>query len=111
MIPVIVKLCESPSRAGGLLIRNYRNRLKEDALSDAQRKSAMNKINPKYVLRNYMAQLAIDKAEQGDNRLVNELKTLLLHPYDEQSEHRQWAVKRPDWARTKAGCSMLSCSS
>lgn len=92
-------------------LQGYRERLKEDALKDTQRKSAMNKINPKYVLRNYMAQLAIDKAERGDNSLLHELQALLLHPYDEQITQEKWAEKRPDWARTKAGCSMLSCSS
>ena len=46
------------------------------------RKAAMNAVNPKYVLRNYMAQLAIDKAEVGDFALVNELLELLRHPYD-----------------------------
>jgi len=92
-------------------LHRYIARIQLDNRADAQRKDAMNAVNPKYVLRNYMAQLAIDKAEQGDNSLVHELQTLLLHPYDEQPEHEQWAEKRPDWARTKAGCSMLSCSS
>ncbi|MDC9728779.1 MAG: YdiU family protein [Methyloprofundus sp.] len=94
-----------------LWLRRYMVRLQLDGLSDKQRKSAMNLINPKYVLRNYMAQLAIDKAEQGDNSLIHELQVLLLHPYDEQASQEKWAEKRPDWARTKAGCSMLSCSS
>ena len=92
-------------------LRRYMARLQSDERSDQQRKAAMNLINPKYVLRNYMAQLAIDKAEQGDNSLVHELQNLLLHPYDEQISQEKWAEKRPDWARTKAGCSMLSCSS
>lgn len=79
--------------------------------TDAERKNAMDKINPKYVLRNYMAQLAIDEAEKGNLELLNELHEVLKKPYDEQPEYDKWFAKRPDWARTKIGCSMLSCSS
>ena len=71
----------------------------------------MNLVNPKYVLRNYLSQLAIDKAEQGDFSLVNELLDVMRKPYDEQEDKEVYAKKRPDWARQKPGCSMLSCSS
>ena len=63
------------------------------------------------VLRNYMAQLAIDKADEGDFSLIDELYELLKNPYSEQSENQKWFTKRPEWAREKVGCSMLSCSS
>jgi len=94
-----------------LWLRRYIMRIQQDKIDDRDRKQAMNAVNPKYVLRNYLAQLAIDKAEEGDNSLVNELVEVMRHPYDEQPEYQHWAGKRPDWARTKAGCSMLSCSS
>lgn len=75
------------------------------------RAERMTKVNPKYVLRNYMAQLAIDEADKENYQLIDELYQLLLKPYDEQPEHEKWFAKRPDWAKHKIGCSMLSCSS
>ncbi|MDY0780896.1 YdiU family protein [Tenacibaculum sp. IB213877] len=90
---------------------NYLEILKTEKLSDEKRKQKMNSVNPKYVLRNYMAQLAIDDANKGDYQLIDELYQLLKNPYDEQSNHEKWFVKRPEWARHKIGCSMLSCSS
>ena len=74
-------------------------------------KAAMDQVNPKYVLRNYMAQLAIDAADQGDFSKVNELYQLLLNPYADQPDQEKWYARRPEWARHKVGCSMLSCSS
>jgi uncharacterized protein YdiU (UPF0061 family) len=82
------------------------------AVVPLNRKEGMNRVNPKYVLRNWMAQLAIDKAEAGDYSLLEELYQLLKNPYSEQPEKEaDWFVKRPDWARNRVGCSMLSCSS
>ena len=89
----------------------YIDRLKKETISDEERKLAMNKVNPKYVLRNYMAQLAIDAANNDDYSIIDELYRLLKKPYDEQPEMEKWFAKRPDWARVKVGCSMLSCSS
>ena len=89
----------------------YSNRLQLETFSDAERSSAMNQVNPKYVLRNYMAQLSIDAAEKEDYSILKELFELLQKPYEEQPEYEKWFAKRPDWARVKIGCSMLSCSS
>lgn len=89
----------------------YGERLKKETKNDSERGELMNTVNPKYVLRNYMAQLAIDAADEGDYALLSELFELLKKPYEEQPVKKKWFAKRPDWARDKVGCSMLSCSS
>ncbi len=89
----------------------YQERLQKETTNDKERAMQMNTVNPKYVLRNYMAQLAIDAADKEDYSLIDELFQLLKKPYDEQPEYQKWFVKRPEWARHKVGCSMLSCSS
>lgn len=96
-------------------LRRYAQRLQQDYVAngndDQQRRQRMNAVNPKYVLRNYLAQQAIDKAAEGDNSEVEKLLQILRKPYDEQPEYEDYFAKRPEWARHKAGCSMLSCSS
>jgi uncharacterized protein YdiU (UPF0061 family) len=71
----------------------------------------MDKVNPKYVFRNYLAQQAIDALEADDPSVLDRLMRVLERPYDEQPEHEDLAARRPEWARHKAGCSALSCSS
>jgi uncharacterized protein YdiU (UPF0061 family) len=71
----------------------------------------MRRANPKYVLRNYLAQQAIEALEQGDASVIERLMGVLKHPYDEQPEEEAFAGRRPEWARNKPGCSALSCSS
>ncbi|HEY8941650.1 MAG TPA: YdiU family protein [Cellvibrio sp.] len=96
-------------------IRQYAQRLQQDYVltgnTHEQKTARMNAVNPKYVLRNYLAQQAIDKATAGDYSEVEKLLHILRNPYDEQPEYQDYFAKRPDWARHKAGCSMLSCSS
>ncbi|MEV4783134.1 YdiU family protein [Burkholderia sp. LMU1-1-1.1] len=85
----------------------YRERLQAEASDDAQRQLAMNKINPKYVLRNYLAQVAIEKAQNKDFSEVERLLAVLQRPYDEQPEHNHYAALPPDWASHLE----VSCSS
>jgi uncharacterized protein YdiU (UPF0061 family) len=107
-----------PEEVSGIILETwhfwftqYLSILKEEPNSDYERKTQLNLVNPKYVLRNYMAQTAIELAEKEDYSLIDELYALLLHPYEEQAEMEKWFDKRPDWARQKIGSSMLSCSS
>ncbi len=89
-------------------IDQYRLRLNHDRIPDDLRREKMNSVNPKYIFRNYIAQLAIDKAEQGDPSMVSELLEVLRNPYDEQPGKDELAKRRPEWARHRAGCAMLS---
>jgi uncharacterized protein YdiU (UPF0061 family) len=76
-----------------------------------ERARRMNAVNPKYVPRNYLAQLAIDAMAQGDASVLERLMKVLARPYDEQPGNDDLAARRPEWARSKPGCSALSCSS
>jgi uncharacterized protein YdiU (UPF0061 family) len=92
-------------------LQRYQARLQTNRNPPAERLALMQRNNPLYVLRNYLAQLAIDDAEKGDYSKLYELQDVLKSPYSEQQGREHLALKRPDWARQRAGCSMLSCSS
>jgi serine/tyrosine/threonine adenylyltransferase len=92
------------------LDRGYRSLIRDPA--DESRRERMRGCNPRYVLRNYLAQQAIDAAHLGDWSVFHELAAVLRQPYAEQPEQAErFGAQRPDWARSRAGCSMLSCSS
>ena len=86
-------------------LQRYTSRVRNES------RQGMNAANPKYVFRNYLAQQAIDALERGDASVLERLMTVLKNPYDEQAAHHDLAARRPEWARHKAGCSALSCSS
>ncbi|MBB3228324.1 uncharacterized protein YdiU (UPF0061 family) [Luteibacter sp. Sphag1AF] len=89
----------------------YVARVAQDDASVAERTALMHAANPAFVLRNYLAQQAIDKATEGDDSGIHDLMRVLRTPYDVAPEDAHYLARRPDWARVKAGCSMLSCSS
>lgn len=86
----------------------YRIRLALEASTDAERKARMGRVNPKYVLRNYLAETAIRKAaDERDYSEIDRLMRLLAHPYDEQATMQAYAEPAPQWASALS----VSCSS
>lgn len=87
--------------------QHYRSRLRAESSDDAARRLAMHAVNPKYVLRNYLAQVAIDKAQAKDFSEVERLHLVLQKPFEEQPEYERYAALPPDWASHLE----VSCSS
>jgi uncharacterized protein YdiU (UPF0061 family) len=87
--------------------KRYRERLLAEGSDDPARARAMNRVNPRYVLRNHLAQEAIHRSQQGDHGEVQRLLKVLARPYDEQPEHAAYADFPPDWAQHIE----VSCSS
>jgi serine/tyrosine/threonine adenylyltransferase len=91
---------------------HYRLSLRNETDTQGRRKLRMNAVNPAYVPRNYLAQQVIDAAQAGDCKPFKSLLDILEKPYEQTASADLMAgAKRPDWAKHKAGCSMLSCSS
>ena len=88
-------------------LESYRIRLAQEPDSDEVRRATMNKINPKFVLRNHLAQIAIAAAEKGDFTELQHLYEVLQHPFDEQPDNASYAGLPPEWAHTLE----VSCSS
>lgn len=92
-------------------LARYAARVADDPLSPEARRERMRLANPQVVLRNWLAQQAIDRAEAGDVAAIDELLEAMRRPYDDRPEREAFAAKRPDWARDRPGCGALSCSS
>lgn len=89
-------------------LKKYTSLLDE---GDKERVQNMNLVNPLYICRNYLTQIATEKILMGDLQYIERLNQVLRQPYTEQPGFEEFAQKRPDWAKNKPGCSTLSCSS
>ena len=85
---------------------DYIHRLQSEVLSDEARKKMMNQVNPKYILRNHLAQAAIEKAQQDDFSEIEQLQLILSKPFDEQEPFEAYAKPPPvDMQRMEVSCS------
>lgn len=100
----IIKSCATAFKPW---FNRYKERLKADHSNDIIRHKNMCAVNPKYILRNYLAQIAIQKSETGDHSELECLFRVLQKPYDEQPEFEQYAVDTPEWGQHL----QISCSS
>lgn len=92
-------------------LADYRSALEHSAQSETDRSRICRAANPRFILRNWLVQSAIEQAEQGDESAIHSLLELLRNPYQVQPSDTAYIVRRPETARHKPGCSMLSCSS
>lgn len=88
-------------------LQRYQTRLQAENSQDQERIQRLNQANPKYILRNYLAQIAIEKAEAGDTSEIETLRKILSRPFDEQPEHESYAAPPPEWGQHLE----ISCSS
>jgi uncharacterized protein YdiU (UPF0061 family) len=92
-------------------LKNYRQIRNQDVLPPAEQLKRMNAANPVFILRNYIVQEALDELAQGKRSLLDAIHEALKTPYEETELTLRWFKKRPDWAKSRPGCSALSCSS
>lgn len=84
----------------------YSKRLKEEQSNKSRRKELMDSVNPKYILRNYIAQRAIEKAQSEDYTEINKIYKILQNPFDQQPEFEEYSKPAPEEYRNLS----LSCS-
>ena len=106
-IPADVQILLSDAAAWADWFARYQTRLAQEGTPQAEKVRRMNAVNPKYILRNHLAQQAIEQAEQGDMSEADTLLMLLARPFDEQPEFNAYAMPAPAWA----GSLSISCSS
>lgn len=88
-------------------LERYTQRLQRETRSSYEREQAMRGANPKYILRNYLAQQVILEAQNGDYKPMKELLRVLAKPFDEQPDYEAYAALPPDWGKHMN----ISCSS
>lgn len=97
--------------AGLSWLQRWWRRTRQEPLAPAELAARMDAVNPWLVPRNWIAQEVIDAAHAGDLLPLQRLLAAIERPFTVQPEVAHWAQKRPEWARSKPGCSALSCSS
>ncbi|XP_047317931.1 protein adenylyltransferase SelO [Impatiens glandulifera] len=107
---VLLDIGKSRKDAWTNWVQSYIHEVSASGVSNEDRKASMNAVNPKYILRNYLCQGAIDGAEQGNFEEVRRLLKVMERPYDDQPGMETYARLPPAWAY-RPGVGMLSCSS
>ena len=92
-------------------LRRWWQRTRQEQTPPEEIARSLDRTNPNFILRNWLAQTAIDAAHAGDLSILEQLLDALRRPFDELPNNPDLVQKRPDWARNKPGCSALSCSS
>ena len=88
-------------------LEKYQKRLNREKINTTKRKKIMNQNNPKFILRNYLAQKAIEEAEKGNYVELKKLIEILKKPFDENRDYEDYANEPPEWGRKLE----ISCSS